>query len=277
MTAKDSSSPSIGVTGCGGRMGRLLMLEILARGFKLAGATERAGSVFVGRDAGTLLGQEEIGVIIEDNPEALFAAKPSAVIDFTAPMATERHVQLAVRHGVPLVIGTTGHTDKQLIAIKEAARNIALLKAANMSVGVNLLLDLVKRAAARLPENGYDIEILEMHHSQKVDAPSGTALALGEAAAKGRGIPLKDASDRARDGHTGARTLGNIGFAVLRGGDVAGEHSVIFAGAGERIELTHKATDRAIFARGAVTAAAWLAKRQPGLYGMSDVLELADI
>jgi 4-hydroxy-tetrahydrodipicolinate reductase len=197
------------------------------------------------------------------------------VIEFSAPDATAAHVALAARHGTRHVIGTTGLGETQEQAIREAARSTAIMRAANMSLGVNLLFGLTERVARALAPDAFDIEIFEIHHRHKVDAPSGTALALGQAAARGRGIDLTEVADRGRDGLTGARKPGAIGFAALRGGDVVGDHAVIFAGGGERIELTHRATDRGIYARGAVTAARWLHGRPPGLYGMADVLGLA--
>jgi 4-hydroxy-tetrahydrodipicolinate reductase len=195
-------------------------------------------------------------------------------IDFSAPAALEANLQTALAAERPIVIGTTGLAPEQHRMIDEVARNIPIVQAANTSLGVNLLAHLVREAAARLRED-WDIEILEMHHRHKVDAPSGTALLMGQAAAEARGISLDDASDRGRDGITGARVPGHIGFAALRGGSVAGEHQVIFAGEGERIELGHRAESRAIFARGAIEAALWLTGKAPGRYGMADVLGLA--
>jgi 4-hydroxy-tetrahydrodipicolinate reductase len=196
------------------------------------------------------------------------------VIEFSAPEATTAHVALAAAHGTGHVIGTTGLSEAQERAIRDAAQHTAIMRAANMSLGINLLLGLTEQVARALGPAAFDIEILEMHHKHKVDAPSGTALALGEVAARGRGVKLADAAARGRDGLTGARKAGAIGFAALRGGDVVGDHLVIFAGAGERLELVHRATDRRIYARGAVVAARWLQGRPPGLYGMADVLGL---
>jgi len=195
-------------------------------------------------------------------------------IDFSAPAALEANLQTALAAERPIVIGTTGLAPEQHRMIDDVARTIPIVQAANTSLGVNLLAHLIREAAARLREE-WDIEILEMHHRHKVDAPSGTALLLGQAAAEARGISLDDASDRGRDGITGARVPGHIGFAALRGGSVAGEHQVIFAGEGERIELGHRAESRAIFARGAIEAALWLTGKAPGRYGMADVLGLA--
>ena len=197
------------------------------------------------------------------------------LIEFSAPAATAAHVALTAAHGTAHVIGTTGLSEAQEQAIRDGARRTAIVRAANMSLGVNLLLGLTEQVARALGPEAFDIEILEMHHRHKADAPSGTALALGQAAARGRGVDLTEMADRGRDGMTGARRTGALGFAALRGGDVVGDHVVVFAGAGERIELAHRATDRRIYARGAVTAARWLHGRPAGLYGMADVLGLA--
>nr|HMN52398.1 4-hydroxy-tetrahydrodipicolinate reductase [Xanthobacteraceae bacterium] len=197
-----------------------------------------------------------------------------AIIDFTTPASTVELAALAAQARIVHVIGTTGLSDADDKKLEAAARHAALIKSGNMSLGVNLLAALVKRAAAALGPD-FDIEVLEMHHNRKVDAPSGTALLLGNAAAEGRGIDLAKNSVRSRDGHTGARKAGDIGFATLRGGTVVGEHSVIFAGASERIELTHKAEDRMIFARGALAAAKWGKGKKPGIYSMADVLGLS--
>ena len=265
---------AIGVTGCGGRMGRMLIAEIHATsGCRVAGGIDAKGSAAIGRDLGELAGLGPLGLAAGDDVAALFA-KSDVVVDFTAPDATAAHAAQASRQRKSLVIGTTGLEARHEVAIAEAARTIAIVRAANMSLGVNLLLGLVRRVAQKLGDD-YDIEIAEMHHRHKVDAPSGTALALGAAAAEGRGINLAARSARGRDGITGPRRKGDIGFASLRGGDVAGEHTVIFAGEGERIELTHRAGSRQIFARGAVRAAAWCVGRKPGLYGMADVLGLS--
>jgi 4-hydroxy-tetrahydrodipicolinate reductase len=262
----------IGILGCAGRMGRLLAAEVAASPEARLAAGTASAEQFQGCDLGTLVGLEPFGVFVSNDPAALFAAS-DVVIDFTAPAATRRHAALAAASGTPLVIGTTGLDGDDLAAIASASRHCAILRAANMSLGVNLLLGLVEQAARALGPD-WDIEILEMHHRHKVDAPSGTALALGEAAARGRDIPLSGHEVRVRDGQTGPRPAGAIGFATLRGGDVVGDHSVIFAGPGERLELGHRAGDRRIFARGAVRAALWLAGRTPGLYGMGDVLGL---
>ncbi|HEV2678251.1 MAG TPA: 4-hydroxy-tetrahydrodipicolinate reductase [Aliidongia sp.] len=262
----------IGIVGCGGRMGRMLIAEIAqTEGAVVAGGTEQTATL-AGQDLGTLAGLGPLGVAAGTDAAALIAAS-DAIIDFTVPAATVRHAELAAAAGKILVIGTTGLDAAQTRAIEAAARQAPIVWSANMSLGVNLLLGLVEQVAARLGPD-YDIEIQEMHHRMKIDAPSGTALALGRAAAAGRGVPLEDVWVKSRDGHTGARAGGSIGFATLRGGDVVGDHTVMFAGLGERLELTHKAADRRIYARGAVRAALWAVGRPPGLYGMKDVLGL---
>jgi 4-hydroxy-tetrahydrodipicolinate reductase len=264
---------SIGITGVGGRMGRMLVAEIAgAQGCRLAGGSEAPGSTLLGRDIGELAGIGPVGLAATADAAALVAAA-DVVIDFTLPEAALRHAALAAERGKAMVIGTTGLDAGQAKALEAAGKRIAIVWAPNMSPVVTLLQSLVEDAARRLGED-YDIEVLEMHHHHKVDAPSGTALALGRAAAAGRGIDLASRSQRVRDGHTGARKSGDIGFATLRGGDVVGDHMVIFAGEGERLELTHRAASRRIFARGAVRAARWVAGRAPGLYGMKDVLGL---
>ena len=213
-----------------------------------------------------------IGVVTGTNPAALVAAC-DAIIDFTVPAVTVLNAELAASAGKVLVIGTTGIDAAQTRAIEAAARHTPIVWSPNMSLGVNLLMGLVEQVAATLGPD-YDIEIVEMHHRMKIDAPSGTALGLGRAAAAGRGVALEDVWVKSRDGHTGKREGGTIGFATLRGGDVVGDHTVMFAGLGERVELTHKAADRRIYARGAVRAALWAKGRAPGLYGMKDVLGL---
>jgi 4-hydroxy-tetrahydrodipicolinate reductase len=263
----------IGIVGCAGRMGRMLMEAVLAaEGCRLSGGTERTGTEFIGRDVGALLGRESLGASIGADPKALFAAS-DAVIDFTAPSATLAHAAIAVETGKVLVVGTTGLTKDDEARLAEAARAVPVVYAPNFSVGVNLLMALTERAAAILAED-YDIEIVEMHHRHKVDAPSGTALGLGRAAARGREVALDSVWCKSRDGHTGARPRGEIGFATLRGGDVVGDHTVMFAADGERVELTHKASSRAVFAKGAVRAARWAAGKPAGLYSMRDVLGL---
>jgi 4-hydroxy-tetrahydrodipicolinate reductase len=259
------------VVGAAGRMGRTLVRVIAeTQGAVLAGAVEQAGSPELGKDSGLLAGLGANGITLTDDPLPLFA-KADGVLDFTAPKATIAFAELAAQARIVHVVGTTGlsgEDDKKLAA---AARHAVLVKSGNMSLGVNLLAVLVRQAAKALDAD-FDIEILEMHHRHKVDAPSGTALLLGAAAAEGRGIDLAAHSVRTRDGHTGARKRGDIGFATMRGGSVVGEHLVLLAGEGETIEIAHKATDRAIFARGAVKAALWGQGKKPGLYSMADVL-----
>lgn len=263
------------IVGAGGRMGQTLVRAVHAMpGARLAGAIERAGSPHVGRDAGELAGIGIVNVPITDDPLQAFA-KADGVIDFTAPAASVEFAGYAAQARIVHVIGTTGFSAEQDAAIAAAARHATIVKSGNMSLGVNLLAELVERAARSLDPEDFDIEILEMHHRHKVDAPSGTALMFGESAAAGREIALAEHSVRVRDGHTGARQAGSIGFATLRGGSVVGDHSVIFAGPGERITLTHNSEDRSIFARGGVKAALWARGRKPGLYSMRDVLGLS--
>lgn len=263
------------VVGASGRMGRQLVRTVTEMpGVTVCAAIEREGSDALGRDVGTLAGVGELGVTVSDDPLAAFV-KAEGVLDFTLPEATVGFAELTAQARIVHVIGTTGFDEAQQAKIEAAARHATIVKSGNMSLGVNLLAELVRSAAKALDED-FDIEVLEMHHRHKVDAPSGTALLLGEAAADGRDISLAQRSVRVRDGHTGERTPGDIGFATLRGGSVVGDHTVILAGEGERIELTHKAQDRAIFARGAVKAALWAHRRKPGLYAMADVLGLRD-
>lgn len=264
------------VAGAAGRMGRMLVQVIHeTQGAVLAGALEREGSPALGQDAGQLAGVGANGVKISADALAVLA-QADGLIDFTSPAATVAYAGLAAQARIVHVIGTTGLAATDIEKIDAAARHAVVVRSGNMSLGVNLLAGLVKKVAQTLGED-YDIEIVEMHHRMKVDAPSGTALLLGEAAAKGRKIDLDQRSVRARDGHTGARTAGDIGFATLRGGTVVGDHQVIFAGIGERLELAHRAEDRGIFARGAVKAALWGHGRKPGHYNMADVLGLSDI
>ncbi|RWQ63349.1 4-hydroxy-tetrahydrodipicolinate reductase [Mesorhizobium sp.] len=263
------------VVGAAGRMGQALIRAIhTIPGARVAGAIERAGSPHLGKDAGELAGIGNIGVAIGDDPLPAFA-KADGVLDFTSPAATVEFAGYAAQARIVHVIGTTGCSADDNAKIEAAARHATVIKSGNMSLGVNLLAVLVEQAARALDADDFDIEILEMHHRHKVDAPSGTALLLGEAAAVGRGIDLDGNSVRSRDGHTGVRKTGSIGFATLRGGSVVGDHSVVLAGTGERITLAHHAEDRAIFARGAVKAALWARGRKPGLYSMRDVLGLA--
>ncbi len=263
----------IGIVGAAGRMGCMVarVAEETA-GCALAGGTEYQGSEAIGRDLGELAGLGALGLPVGDDPAALFATA-DAVIDFTTPAALLVHAGLAQATRTAYVVGTTGLGPEHEAALDAAAGEAAVMQAANMSLGVNLLSALVERVAAAL-DSSYDIEILEMHHRHKVDAPSGTALALGRAAASGRGVDLDAVAQKVRDGVTGPRRAGDIGFATLRGGDVAGEHSVIFAGEGERLELSHKAGNREIFARGAVRAALWCRDKPAGRYTMVDVLGL---
>ncbi|RWQ46644.1 4-hydroxy-tetrahydrodipicolinate reductase [Mesorhizobium sp.] len=263
------------VVGAAGRMGQALIRAIhTIPGARVAGAIERAGSPHIGKDAGELAGIGTIGVVIGDDPLPAFA-RADGVLDFTSPAATVEFAGYAAQARIAHVIGTTGCSADDNAKIAAAARHATIVKSGNMSLGVNLLAVLVEQAARALDADDFDIEILEMHHRHKVDAPSGTALLLGEAAAAGRGIDLDGNSVRSRDGHTGVRKTGSIGFATLRGGSVVGDHSVVLAGTGERITLAHHAEDRAIFARGAVKAALWARGRKPGLYSMRDVLGLA--
>src|SRR5712691_3284485 len=263
------------VAGAGGRMGRTLIKAIAETdGLALAGAAEAAGSDLIGEDSGVLagLGLNRVPVVAEVKPMAIAA---DAIVDFTVPAATVAFAALAAEAGIAHIIGTTGLSTDDEAKIKSASASAVIVKSGNMSLGVNLLAALVKRVAKTLDDD-FDIEILEMHHNKKVDAPSGTALLLGRAAAEGRGIDLAQRSVRSRDGVTGARNPGDIGFAALRGGTNVGEHHVIFAGTAERLELVHRAEDRMIFARGALHAALWARGKKPGLYSMADVLGLGD-
>ncbi len=263
----------LAVTGAAGRMGRALTVAINeAEGCTLVGGTEPQGSEFIGQDMGELSGLGELGAIITDDLPELFT-KINGIIDFSTPASTLEHAELAAQARIVHVIGTTGMSKEDEKKLHAASRHSRIIKAGNMSLGVNLLSELVRRVAAALDED-FDIEVVEMHHKHKVDAPSGTALMLGEAAADGRGVNLNDKAVRSRDGITGARKSGDIGFATLRGGSVVGEHTVIFAGNAERIELTHRTQSRTIFANGAIKAALWGADKKPGYYSMLDVLGL---
>lgn len=269
----DHDPLAIAVTGVSGRMGQMLVKAIAERDdVVLAGATERSGHPWIGCDLGVAMGGTANGITVSDDPLVVFAGV-RAVLDFTNPEATVAHSEISAQARLVHVIGTTGLADDHLVRIAAAARHATVIRAGNMSLGVNLLTVLTRKVAEALDAD-FDIEVVEMHHRMKVDAPSGTALMLGQAAADGRGVALSDTADRARDGLTGARKRGNIGFAALRGGDVVGEHDVIFAGMGERIVLRHIATDRMVFARGAVKAALWGQSRKPGEYSMIDVLGL---
>lgn len=267
----------IAVVGASGRMGRALIATVLeTEGASLAGAIERAGSDALGQDAGALVGQGPLDVVLTDDPLPVFAAC-DAVLDFTAPAATLHYAELAAQARIVHVIGTTGMSVEDDVVLDAAARHAAIIKSGNMSLGVNLLAVLVEQAAAALATD-FDIEVVEMHHKAKVDAPSGTALLLGEAAAEARNLSLDDVGVFSRNGITGPRPEGTIGFANVRGGSIVGDHSVLFAGPSERITLSHHAEDRSLFARGAVRAALWGhgggAPKKPGRYTMRDVLGL---
>ena len=265
--------PGIVITGASGRMGQMLARLVLdSDQMRLVGAVDRPGSAWIGRDLGEAMGGQPNGVIVTDDAVSAIA-RAQAVIDFTTPAATVAFAELAAQARAVHVIGTTGLEEAHHHLIDAAAHSIPVLQTGNMSLGVNLIAALVESASARLGDD-WDIEIVEMHHRHKVDAPSGTALLLGEAAARGRGISLADHSERGRDGITGARARGAIGFAALRGGSVAGDHHVIFATDDERIEIGHRAENRAIFARGAVKAALWLVGQGAGRYDMKSVLGL---
>jgi 4-hydroxy-tetrahydrodipicolinate reductase len=263
------------VAGAGGRMGRALTRVISETpGAVLSGALEAPGSPLLGKDAGVLAGLPENGVKLSADLWSL-SANADGILDFTIPGATIANVAIAAQRGIVHVIGTTGLSASDDAVIKSVTQRAIVVQSGNMSLGVNLLAALVKRVAKSLDQS-FDIEIVEMHHGAKIDAPSGTALMLGEAAAEGRGINLAEHSARGRDGHTGARRPGDIGFASLRGGTAAGDHSVIFAGPSERLILSHHAEDRMIFAHGAVKAALWAHGKKPGFYTVADMLGLND-
>lgn len=276
MTAetKTAANPiKLGLMGSGGRMGRMLTQTILSQpNAALAGGAERPGADVLGQDLASLANRPAIGVCVTDDRRSVFEAS-DVVIDFTHYTATDETLALAVETGTPLFLGTTGLTEATQEAVRAASEKVAIVWAANTSLGVNLLALLVEQAAKAL-DPSFDIEVVEIHHNKKVDAPSGTALMLGEAAARGREQNLAEVACYARDGHVGARPDGEIGFATLRGGDVAGEHTVLLVGEQERIELTHRATSRSIFAAGAVKGAMWLPGQPAGLYSMRDVLGL---
>ncbi len=268
-----STLPGIVVTGASGRMGQTLIKLIRASDkARLAGCVERSGHAWIGRDVGEAMGGPALGVMVTDDPLEAFA-KAQAVVDFTAPAATVEFAALAAQARAVHVVGTTGLEAEHHRKLDLAAHHAVIVQAGNMSLGVNLLTRLTQKVAAALDED-WDIEIVEAHHRMKVDAPSGTALMLGQAAAEGRNVRLEDARVSGRDGVTGARERGTIGFSAIRGGDVVGEHDVIFAADGERIVLRHLATDRSIFARGALKAALWGQNQKPGRYDMMDVLGL---
>ncbi|CAI8188367.1 MAG: 4-hydroxy-tetrahydrodipicolinate reductase [Alphaproteobacteria bacterium] len=261
------------VNGCAGRMGRVLIRLIDEQdGVELAGGLEAAGSAALGEDLGVLAAGEKLGLTASDDALTLMS-QADGLIDFTTPAASIELAALAAQARLVHIVGTTGFNTVQEEAIAAAARHARIVKSGNMSLGVNVLAGLVKQAAAQLGEQ-WDIEILDMHHRHKVDAPSGTALLLGAAAADGRGVKLDAAKEGGRDGIDAARSRGAIGFAALRGGSVVGEHEVILAGENEQIRLAHRAEDRDIFARGALAAALWAQQRPEGLYTMQDVLGL---
>lgn len=263
------------VAGAGGRMGRALVRAIAETdGAVLTGALEAPGSELIGKDAGMLAGLPANGIKLSADLWAL-SGEADGILDFTVPAATIANVAIAAERGIVHVIGTTGLSASDDAVIKSVTKRAVVVQSGNMSLGVNLLAALVRRVARALDDD-FDIEIVEMHHRAKVDAPSGTAYMLGRAAAEGRGIDLEQRSVRSRDGHTGPRQTGDIGFATLRGGTVTGDHSVVFAGPYERVELTHRAEDRMIFARGALKAALWAKDKPPGFYSMADVLGLSD-
>ena len=259
------------IAGAGGRMGAANIRAVATTpGLVLHSAFDRPGSPSIGRDAGETAGAGHLNVAIGDDAEAALQGA-DIVIDFTAPTVSVMLAELAAPRGLVHIVGSTGCSKEEDWSIQKAgSAGARIVKSGNFSLGINMLLGLVRQAAKALP--GYDIEVLEMHHSKKVDAPSGTALMLGQAAADGRGIDLAQHSVKVRDGHTGPRDEGSIGFATLRGGGVIGEHSVILAGETERITLSHSAQDRGMFAAGAMQAALWAADQPPGFYSMADVL-----
>jgi 4-hydroxy-tetrahydrodipicolinate reductase len=266
-----SDIPGLVVTGASGRMGQTLIRLVQgSEKLRLVACVERAGHAWIGRDVGEAMGGAPVGVRVTDDPLEAFASA-QAVVDFTSPAATVDFAALAAQARAVHVIGTTGLEAEHLAKIEAASRHAVIVRAGNMSLGVNLLVRMTQKVAAALGDD-WDIEIVEAHHRMKVDAPSGTALMLGAAAAEGRGVRLEDAKVSGRDGITGARAAGSIGFSAIRGGDIVGEHDVIFAGMGERVILRHVATDRTVFARGALRAALWGQGRKPGQYDMMDVL-----
>ncbi|MEM9683058.1 MAG: 4-hydroxy-tetrahydrodipicolinate reductase [Pseudomonadota bacterium] len=269
-----STSAAIGVVSCAGRMGRTILSAVIASAdCRLAGTSQYEGHSCIGSDAGTLAGSGNVGCTVSADPATVMAAA-DAVIDFSTPEATMAHLAAASTAGTPLVVGTTGLSRDQREALRRASERSAVLFAPNMSVGATLLTEYTRRLAATLDDT-YDIEILGLQHRHKVDAPSGTALALARAAAEGRGLDPETVGATPRDGHTGARPVGAIGMATVQGGSMLGEHSAIFAGTGERLELAHRPGSRDVYATGAVRAALWLAGQKPGLYGMRDALGLA--
>lgn len=267
------SDMKIGVVGAAGRMGGAVIRQVTeTAGGRITAASEIHGSDAVGRDAGELAGIGSLGVEVIDDAVAMFDSV-DAVIEFSIPESTTVHAQRAADAGCIHIIGTTGLDSDQENLLRQAGAKTPIVYAPNMSLAVNILFALTRQVAGMLDED-FDIEIVEMHHRYKVDAPSGTALGLGRAAAAGRGVSLDEVGVLSREGQTGERKRGDIGFATLRGGDVTGDHTVVFAADGERLELTHKSTSRQIFARGAVRAALWARDQKPGLYTMFDVLGL---
>lgn len=264
----------IAITGAAGRMGRNLIEAVLQDPqTSLAGAVERPGHALLGTDAGALVGHSALGVILKDDLGVVIDEGVDVVIDFTTPVATLEHIAICRHNSVRMVVGTTGLSQDQQLVLDQAARHISIVAAPNFSVGVTLSLKLVE-LAARVLGDSVDVEVIEAHHRHKVDAPSGTALALGEAAARALGRDLRACAVYGREGHTGERDRKTIGFATVRAGDIIGEHTVLFGGIGERVEIGHKASSRMTFASGAVRAAKWVASEQPGLYDMQDVLGL---
>ncbi len=265
----------IAMLGASGRMGRSIIPLIASDSadLTLSGALVGRDDTAVGQDAGAYAGTAALALAITDEPQRALAGA-SVAIDFTVADASVRNAALCRELGVPMVIGTTGHSSAQIAELNEIARGLPIVLAPNMSLGLNVLLKLAELAARALHPEQYDAEIWEAHHRNKVDAPSGTALALGRAAAAGRGVALEDVAEYVRHGNTGIREHGKIGFSVVRGGDIVGEHRLLFAGPGETVELVHHAQDRSGFARGALVAARWVVGRPPGLYSMADVLGL---
>lgn len=262
---------TVAITGAAGRMGRALIEASLdAQGVNLGAAVERSGSTLVGTDAGEIIGREKQNVAIVDDLTAV-VSDFEVLVDFTAPEATMRNVKICAEHGKRMVIGTTGLTDEQKKELASAAKKTAIVFAPNMSIGVNLCFKLLD-IAARVMNEDIDIEIVEAHHRHKVDAPSGTALRMGEVVANALGRDLKDCAMYGREGYTGVRDRQTIGFETIRAGDIVGEHTVMFAGIGERVEITHKASSRMTFAKGAIRAAQWVMQHSYGLYDMQDVL-----
>lgn len=268
-----TDTTGIAIAGVAGRMGQMLARAVDENpATHISGATVRPGHRWIGNDLGECLGASQNGVIVMDDPLEVIA-HTHALLDFTTPEATLANAELSAQARIVHVIGTTGFSDTDLAKLSPSGRHAVLIRAGNFSLGINLLTILTRQVAAALGAD-YDIEIIDAHHKHKVDAPSGTALMLGDAAADGRKVALNDVADRGHDGITGARKQGDIGFHAIRGGSVIGEHDVIFAGEGERLILSHKADDRLIFARGAVTAALWGQDKKPGEYDMTDVLGL---